>query len=285
MSRSRPRNSNGSRRPGPTGPRTRGGKRRSAQNASKHNIFAKRILPDEVKEAHRLFAQFVEDLRPQTSLELEKIGDLVQNRLQTRRIDKYVVQEFAKAEAPSLLESADRLDARYRSELFCAAAPQSVPRDAAHQLHPRYRIWFLAGLKAHVEKDGAQPDSDLAALDTIYGDALTANATEIVRLYKILKLGPPGREEGDGASERASLQAHILEQLEREIAAQTCRWELEQKRDEVEIMRNSMVLLPEPLFTRIERYRSENTREFERHLGVIERIRRLRKPAADAPSD
>jgi hypothetical protein len=88
MSKSIRRGSSRPRRPGPSGPRTPEGKRRSAQNASKHKIFAGRILPDETKLASKLFAQFQEDLQPQSSLELEFIGEIVQNCLQARRIER-----------------------------------------------------------------------------------------------------------------------------------------------------------------------------------------------------
>ena len=107
MSKSNGGRSNGSSGAGSSGPRTPAGKRRSAQNASKHKIFAGRILPGEQKEALKLFAQFQEELRPECSLESEIISDLVQNRMQARRIDKHYIYEVGKAGAPYVLMTSD----------------------------------------------------------------------------------------------------------------------------------------------------------------------------------
>jgi len=286
MSKSTHRGSNGSRRPGPTGPRTPDGKRRSARNASTHKIFAGRILPDEEKEASRLFAQFQEDLRPQSSLEIEFIGDIVQNRLQARRIDKYLVHEVDKAQVPVLLEDLGQLDARYRSELFRPAAPLAASGDAGRRpLHPMYCVWSLSVLKENIEKHGTRPDGDLVVLDRIYGGELTAAATEIVRLLKLVKLAQAECTGVEGADECASLQAGILEQLDREIKSQEHRWSLECARDQFQIGSNRAQFLPEPVLRRIEQYRSANVRRLMYLLGAIERIRELRKPAAHTTSD
>jgi len=286
MSESIPRDSNGSRRPGPTGPRTPGGKRRSAQNASTHRIFAGRILAEEEKEAARLFAQFQEDLRPESSLEIEFIGDIVQNRVQARRIDKYLVHEVEKANVTSLLEDLDRLDERYRSELFRPGAPTAAAEDAVRgALHPSFLVESLNVLKAVIEKRGARPDGDLTVMDRMYGGELTAGATEIVRLLKLLKHAEAECGRVEGANERESLQASILKQLDREIELQRSRLTLEGVRDVYEIGTNRAQFLPEPVLRRVERYRTGNVRQFLRDLGAIERIRKLREPPVDPPSD
>jgi hypothetical protein len=59
-----------------TGPRMPRGKARSSQNAAKHWIESRRILPDEQKEAANLRSGFSNDFKPQGLIENELIGDL-----------------------------------------------------------------------------------------------------------------------------------------------------------------------------------------------------------------
>jgi len=286
MSKSIRRGSSCSRRPGPSGPRTPAGKRRSAQNASKHKIFAGRILPDETKLASKLFAQFQADLQPQSSLELEFIGEIVQNRLQARRIDKYFVHEVMKAQVPFLLEDLERFDARYRSELICPANPMAAPGDAARgRMHPAHCLGFLHALKDMVEKYGARPDSDLVVLDRIYGSELTATATAIVQSYKMLRIAQAEGESAERTNQCAALLASILEELDREIESQGHRLGLEGARDLYEVGTDRATFLDESILSRIDRNRAANLRQFMLDLEAIKRIRGLRKPPVDAPSD
>lgn len=286
MSKLNGRRSNGLSGAGTGGPRTPAEKRRSAQNASKHKIFAGRILPDEEKDAFRLFTQFQKDLRPQSSLELEFIGDLVLNRLQARRIDKYLVHEVELARVPTILEDLERLDARYRSNLFAPTGPPAASTGTAVRgsLHPAHCVWSLNGLKAMIEKRGAQPDDDLIVLDRIYGGELTLIAADIVRLYKMLAIAQSDGEGAESAHPRASLQVEILERLDREIAAQRSRAEIEGARDQFEIGSNRAQFLPNAVLRRIDRYRSTNSRQCARQLELIDRVRDLREPE-DAPGD
>lgn len=272
---------------GPGGPRTPEGKRRSAQNASKHKIFAGRILPEEKTEAFKLFTQFQEDLGPQSSLEFEFVGDIVLNRMQARRIDKYLVHEVDRARVPTLLEDLGRLDARYRSNVFPRASPPTaaIGADAARgSLHPAHCVWSLNVLKMMIERRGAQPDGDLAVLHRIYGSELTARATDIVRCYKLLAIAQSESEGVESTNQRASLQAEILAQLDREIASQGHRLALEGARDEIELGSDRAQFLPDFVLRRFERYRSMNVRQFARFLEIIDRIRELREPK-DAPDD
>jgi hypothetical protein len=273
MSKSISQNPNGSRRPGATGPRTPEGKRRSAQNASTHKIFAGRMFSEEQKEASKLYSRFREDLQPQSSLEIELIGDLVQNRLQARRIDKYWVHESSNAQLSALFEDFRRLDARY--ELFRPTVPVAAPEDGKRRpFHPMYCLWGLITLRETIKEHGARPDRDLAVLNAIYGGELTAAATEMVRLYKLLKLAQAGNQGGEGTTDCASLQARILELLDREIDWQRYRLSLEQVRDKFEIGTNPE-LPPEPVLRRIERYRSGNLRQLMRLMDAIKKIRGL----------
>jgi hypothetical protein len=263
------------------GPRTPTGKRRSAQNASKHKIFAGRILPEEQKEAIKLFAQFQDDLRPECSLENEIISDLVLNRLQGRRIDKHYIYEVRKAAVPTILADLGQLDARYRANYIHSAVQlvASSPEDAVRgAIHPGHCFWSLNVLKANIVSHGAQPQGDLTVLNGIYGTEMTATAIEIVRLYRLLERA---QAQGAAASEAASLQAEILVKLDHEIGLQQHRWQLEHARDQFEIGTDRAPFLTDADLTRLERYRSGNMRQFVRLLEAFQRIRRLRNPESD----
>jgi hypothetical protein len=281
MSKSARRSPNNPSGPGSGGPRTPAGKRRSAQNASKHKIFAGRILPEEQKEAMKLFAQFQEDLQPECSLENEIISDLVLNRLQARRIDKHFVYEVRKAGVPAVLADLGQLDARYRANYIHSAVRlvASTPEDAVRgAIHPGHCVWALEVLKANIVSHGAQPQGDLTVLNGIYGTEMTATAIEIVRLYRLLERA---QAQGAAASEAASLQAEILVKLDHEIGLQQHRWQLEHARDQFEIGTDRAPFLTDADLTRLERYRSGNMRQFVRLLEAFQRIRRLRNPESD----
>ena len=79
-----------------TGPRTPKGKARSSQNAAKHWIESRRILPEEQGEAAVLRGGFEADFKPESLIEHEIIDDLVFNRLHKRRIDIVMTRDFQK---------------------------------------------------------------------------------------------------------------------------------------------------------------------------------------------
>ena len=87
-----------------TGPRTAKGRARSSQNAAKHWIESRRILPEEQDEAAILRSGFDADFKPEGLIEQEIIDDLVFNRLHKRRIDSACTREFSKAIVEKTIE-------------------------------------------------------------------------------------------------------------------------------------------------------------------------------------
>ncbi len=136
-----------------------------------------------------------------------------------------------------------------------------------------------------VEKYGARPDSDLVVLDRIYGSELTATATAIVQSYKMLRIAQAEGESAERTNQCAALLASILEELDREIESQGHRLGLEGARDLYEVGTDRATFLDESILSRIDRNRAANLRQFMLDLEAIKRIRGLRKPPVDAPSD
>ncbi len=277
---------NGSSGSGSGGPRTPAGKRRSAQNASKHRIFAGRILSNEEKEAAKLFAQFQQDLQPESSLEIEIISDLVQNRLQARRIDKHYVYEVDRARVPTIFEELGRVEERYRSDLFRPAGPPAASKGEAVRgsLHPVHCLGLLHALKSLIEDRGAKPEEDVPVLERIYGGELTMAATYIMLKYKQLAIAQSEGDRAETTEERSLLQSKIVEQLKGEIDSQSHRLALEGVRDQIEMGTDRAPFLTDSQLSQFERYRSGNTRQFMRLIAAFERIRRLGNPE-DGPGD
>jgi len=256
-----------------TGPRTPKGKARSSQNAAKHWIESRRILPEEQGEAAVLRGGFEADFKPESLIEHEIIDDLVFNRLHKRRIDIVMTREFSKAtveKAIELHENKERPVARYWLRL--ANVVGKFSGEPAERVRPDICIGTLEELMKRIGDRGPDPD-DLALLRIIYGDQPTEHAALTMRLLADI---PAGQK--DEVSRR-ELQESVLETLQAEVEVQKNRMKLannliaiECGSDLQEPTRNTMEIL--------QRYRTANMREFTHLLDSLERIRRLRHDAA-----
>jgi hypothetical protein len=225
-------------------------------------------------------------LRPECSLENEIINDLVQIRLQARRIDKHFVHDVQNAQVPNVFEDLARIDERYRANLFGPAAPPTAANGQAVRgsLHPVHCVWSLQVLKLTIEQRGVQPEGDLAVLAAIYGGDLTMAATGIVLQYKLLAIALSEGEAAEAAKKRSSYQARILQEIDREIDSQSHRLALETHRDQFEMLTNRAPFLTDSELSKFDRYRCGNTGQFMRLIAAYERIRRLRNPE-NGPDD
>jgi hypothetical protein len=257
-----------------TGPRMPRGKARSSQNAAKHWIESRRILPEEQEEAAILRSGFEEDFKPEGLIEHEIIDDLVFNRLHKRRIDIATTREFSKAtveKAIELRENNERPVARYWLRLANVGRHLAEP---AERVPPGLCISALQGLMKRIGHRGPQPE-DFESLRNVYGDQPTEHAALTMRLITEV---PAGQSEKDEVARR-ELQESILEPLQTEVEVQRNRLELasnllaiEWASDLREPTRNTLETL--------QRYRTANMREFTHLMDSLERIRRLRQDAA-----
>jgi hypothetical protein len=258
-----------------TGPRTPRGKARSSQNAAKHWIESRRILPDEQEEAAILRRGFEGDFKPEGLIEHEIIDDLVFNRLNKRRIDIAMTREFSKAtveKAIELQESTERPVARFWLRLANVLGRYSA--EPTGRVRPDVCINTLVGLMKRIRDRGPQPE-DLAFLRTVYGDQPTEHAAQTMNLLKDVRAGQSEKDE----VVRRNLQESVLETLETEVEVQTNRMKLANDLLAIE----SASHLQEPTRNTLEtlqRYRIANMREFTHLMDSLERIRRLRQNAA-----
>ena len=261
-----------------TGPRTPRGKARSSQNAAKHWIESRRILPGEQEEAAILRSGFEQDFKPEGLIEHEIIDDLVFNRLHKRRIDIATTRESSKAtveKAIELRENNERPVARYWLRLAKQLGRHSA--EPAERVRPDICIWTLEQLMERIGDRGPGPE-DLALLRIIYGDQPTEHAARAMRLLTEVPAGQTGKDDV-AAPARQELQESVLEALQTEVEAQRNRLDLannllaiEGASDLREPTRNTLETL--------QRYRTANMREFTHLMDSLERIRRLRQNAA-----
>jgi hypothetical protein len=269
-----------------TGPRTPRGKARSSQNAAKHFILSKRILPEELEEAAILHSGLEEDLEPQSLIEREMVDDLTLNRLLRRRIDMAFVGELNTAideKAIELRENRERSIARYYLRLANGLGRDSADSaELAERLRPDYCIRALQGLVIRIGDRGLQPE-DLNTLQAIFGDQPTEFGAVAMRLLAEAEPAQTAKDEADATTEkdedaattdRKELQKKILDVLQREIKRQENRQALEIYQFATKFVSD----LQEPFHHSLEkllRYRTANTRELTSILDIIERTRRL----------
>jgi hypothetical protein len=261
-----------------TGPRTPGGKARSSQNAAKHWIESRRILPEEQNEAAILRSGFEADFQPEGLIEQEIIDDLVFNRLHKRRIDLAFTREFSKAiveKAIELRENNERSVTRYWLRL--ANLPGRHLLEPAERVRPDVCIWALEQLIEGIGERGPDPE-DLKLLGLVYGDQPTEFAA--LTMHELADARAVQTQKGEtDATRLQKLRESILKLLQTEIEAQRNRMKLaddllaiEGASDVREPTRNTLETL--------QRYRTANMREFTHLMESLERIRDLRHHAA-----
>jgi hypothetical protein len=261
-----------------TGPRTPRGKVRSSQNAAKHWIQSRRILPDEQEQAAILRSGFEIDFKPEGLIEQEIIDDLVFNRLHKRRIDMVMTREFSKAsveKAISLRENKERPVARYWLRLASVLDRHSF--EPAERVRPDVCIWALEQLIERIGHRG--PDAeDLALLRLVYGDQPTERAALMMHMLADAKAVRTEKDEV-AAPRLRELTESLLSTLQAEVEAQKDHQALANNLLEIECASDLQEPDPTTLET-LQRYRTSNMREFTHLMDCLERVRRLRQNAA-----
>jgi hypothetical protein len=221
-----------------------------------------------------------QDMRPRSALALELIGDLVLNRLQKHRIDKYAAHEFKKASLVAVLDESDKIDERLRQ---LSPGPATAPDDTNSRLrsalNSKIRVLNLGALKRAVESRGPVIDPDLSFLDRTYAGRLTMEASQIVMLYKLQKLSenPGDADVSKIPFDKAEYRTLIVAAIDHEIMMTKMRMEFESSLEALNIPGNRPILLDDPVADRIERYGAANARILTHILDALQSIRRLGK--------
>ena len=218
------------------------------------------------------------ELHLQGAMEFKIGRDLVQNELEAGRVDNYAVQQFMRAQILARLD-VEQFDLR-DTPLLRFPIPKEKEGEQGYRtrLRPAFCVMFLNNLKEKIEERGLRPDEDLDFLSLVYGNEITALGEAIVVRYKIFTASERMNKVDKKTAERRNrdFQALVLGAVEREIKSQKERMALEDIREALECASDWVVLPPDHILDRIERYRTAKARKSSRVLGDLETIRRLK---------
>jgi hypothetical protein len=172
-----------------TGPVTPRGKARSSQNAAKHWVESKRILPGEEHEAAILRNAFMKDFNPEGSIEHEIIDDIVLNRLIKRRIDIAFTRKSSNQLIDTIINEVDHNEhvaAQYWLRMAGLGNEYRTDGEQAERLQPDLCISILKQLQCRIRESGVQPREDLAVICAAYGLQPTPFAAKA--MYQLLSV-------------------------------------------------------------------------------------------------
>jgi hypothetical protein len=237
---------------------------RASRNAAKHRIFSKTLMPDEKTKAIQMGLEFMYYFGLQGTPETEIGIDMVRNRLEKHRIDKYAIAEFAKAPLKNQMEK------------FATLFQDPIQGATSTRPHPRWHVLFsLKFWKALLEMRGPRLDEDAKFIDAVFSGQ-EEKKEQILFVHQ--QMAPPQEEQDEKSAKlaREEYQAHILGVIESEIKGLEILTETESEWGCAEFDSTLIALPPEDTLDRIARYRAANGREFRRCLEELETIRRLR---------
>jgi hypothetical protein len=237
---------------------------RASRNAAKHRIFSKTLIPDEGTRAKRMGVGYMQYFGLQGAPEIEIGADIVQNRLEKQRIDKYALAELTRA---PLRYQMEKLSALSNEQTQDVSSPRRVP---SWSVMLSLQIW-----QRLVEMRGPRLDEDAKFIDAVYSGR--EEQKEII-LFIYKKMALPQQEGGEKSAKlgREEYQAHILKLIESEIKRLELLMETDNDFDRAEFDFTTVALPPDDTLERIARYRTANQREFRRILEDLEMVRQLR---------
>jgi hypothetical protein len=147
-----------------TGPRTRGGKARSARNAIKHGVLAQDVtaVTESAREYQSLLRNLVYEFEPQTSLEALLVQRLANLFWRERRLIQW--------ESCVIFEQAERIDASYKSFPTFGISP-ATPRLSFRDLERtgRYQTAISNQIAQTIKELRVLQDHNRAASDAAKG--------------------------------------------------------------------------------------------------------------------
>jgi hypothetical protein len=274
-----------------TGPRSLAGKDRTKHNALKHGIFSKAVLlkGESRQEFVVLLTGLRADFRPVGTLEetlVEKLAVLI---WRYRRLIAFETGGIRKnLEFPGLDETNDSREEganEVRVEIIHIGQPTEWdPRglicDITDPTISRQCVELLNELRANIETAGFNPDKDREILRRIYGTDKHLRTT-VRDEYEIWSNEAACSEKEPLKNEHASPEqcaAKVLDAIANEIrrlvSEDRARREIASERAEISRPRASVPRLPD--LDRLLRYETNIERAFDRTLGQLERVQRLR---------
>ncbi len=269
-----------------TGPRTEQGKQRASRNATIHGIFSKVIvLNDESRpEYDRLVARLLKALQPEGALEELLVERLVTIMWRQRRL---LMAESAEIRVN--IEFAE-WDQRNRDQKEAEQIGSEPTEEDNHGLIRKIHnpdvlercLELLAQLREQVDEDGFNLDFDKPILETIYGDRdenrLREDLYERYEDWVATSAAPSEERAREGYASPAQCRKNLLQELDEEIRRlkrdQKASSSVQASRTQLKKMSHNV---PDgPGLDRLLRYETTLDRFFDRTLGQLERVQRMR---------
>ena len=258
-----------------SGPRTAVGKQRSRLNAQTHGIFSRgRIVGDESpREFELLLEGLVDDLKPQGTLERILVDQLATILWRRHRILRAESAEIEKAINNSLPNMYLAQTAEVWERVRAGEATGGILKQEDNPLVLREAIFMLTIVRSELETCGFREDPWM--LRRLYG-LDTENSAPCGTLFHLyLNLRNP---KGVSAQSEEDRKKIMLDLLDQEIKR------LEQLRDltrthclnTIEYDKHTHAVPPLAVSERFLRYETHLSREFDRTLTQLERLRRMR---------
>jgi hypothetical protein len=268
-----------------TGPRTELGKQRSSRNAIRHGIFSESTLlkGESRSEFESLRIELWEALQPEGKLEELLVDKLASISWRYRRLLLAETGEIRK----QLLEWNQERNAQ---DERIADSLRDENRLAVNIQDPEVLkrcLELLAELRRGIKTAGFQQQRDTSILEKLYG-ADTHSRDRLRDEYSVwFETAQSSEEERlrEGFATPEECKQNVLDEIDDEIrrlkAAHKKRITLESQHNEIELLRGKVP--DSPWLDRVLRYEASLERAFDRTLGQLERLRRLRLGQPVAP--
>lgn len=268
------------------GPRTTEGKQRSKHNALKYGIFAKNVLlkDESQSEFDSLLNGFLNDLRPEGTLEELLVEKLAALAWRHRRL---FLAESAEIRKNMEFFESDERDRGREEEVKTArpSDPFNNPGLIRNIQNPAVRERcqdLLFQLRRHIYEHGFNLEFDKRILEKIYGDHRKQRLREDLYDSYEIWLQTSQTPEEERLRENYALpmecRINILQLIDDEIVRlrldQQARAAIQTTRTQLEIVSRNV---PDgPGLDRLLRYEGSLERSFDRTLGQLERLQRMR---------
>jgi hypothetical protein len=267
------------------GPRTKRGKQKSRDNATKQGIFSRVVLlrGESRAEYKSLLEGFRADRKPQGELEDQLVDELVMNRWRKRRVIIAEGAEIRKAteflrwdemhrqheEAPDIL----RVALESRSLIHGITKPEILEKC----------LGMLKKLEQSIDENGFDEGNDRGILERLYEDSdpdtlegtIRDSYSHWLNLARSHASGGDQRELASPEQCKNSFLKDLKHETRRLKAYRSEQALTESRKMEVEALRGNVP--DSPQLERLLRYETTLDRAFDRTLNQLERIQRARK--------
>ena len=263
---------------GSGGPRTERGKEKSSRNAIKHGIFSTVVLPREPKKMYRgIFHALLDYLKPEDYVERILVEKLAANLWRQGRLvlaeSAEIVNTSERARMEMVLDSGrDRENRETKGGMIA---------DGAHSASLERGIDLWRKLRALVEERGFDLDADAITLFKLFGPVVEGHLPddgELTYYYwlKCSKVYVENRQSKAGIPLEEA-KKHAIEMIDTQIRWAECRRQILKPFEEILRLSRVDSLFPsEMAVQKTIRYEVHLSREFDRTLQQLERLRRIR---------